>query len=170
MLYCDIIAKSESDALDRASEKLRLGTEFLQVVESEESGTETRYRIEATKSRGQEAHDVLKKILGGICSGCDLFFVDSYDRILINVTGPHLGLIIGKNGLTLEALETVISVIHNRDYSHYKPIVINPGGYRENKQKYLKSLVRSAVDAAASNGSVSLPPMCRADRNSHFSG
>jgi spoIIIJ-associated protein len=93
-----------------------------------------------------------------------LFYIDSYDRITINVTGPHLGLIIGKNGSTLEALETLVSAIHNRNCEDYKPVIINPGGYRDNKRKALKVMVRHAVDAAGNGEKVGLPSMGQRDR------
>jgi len=164
MLYCELTAENESEALDKAEEKLRLNRADLVIASVREVDGGKRYRIEAGKSRGQEAHDILEKILRKICPGCQLFYIDSLDKIALNISGSNLGLIIGKNGATLEALETIVGAMHNKGYEYYKPVVINPGGYKENKKKFLKSLVRRAVDAASGGNDVSLPPMCRLDR------
>ena len=122
-------------------------------------------RVEAKRSRGQEALALLEAILGAIHLDVSLFYIESYDRITINVTGANLGLVIGKNGSTLDALESLVSAMHNHGCESYKPVVINPGGYRDNKRKALTVLVKRAVEAAASSGErVGLPSMGQRDR------
>jgi spoIIIJ-associated protein len=46
----------------------------------------------------------------------------------------------------------------------YKPVIINPGGYRENKRKALKILVKRVIEAAQNYERVSLPLMSQRDR------
>jgi spoIIIJ-associated protein len=164
MLYCDQIAASESEAIEVAANLMRLDKKDVVVRSVTEVPTGVKVRVEAIRSRGQEALELLTTILKEIRVKCDLFYIESFENVLININGPHLGLIIGKGGSTLEALETLISAMHNRNCLIYKPVVINPGGYRENKEKALKSLVKRAVTAAETGEKISLPYMKQRDR------
>jgi spoIIIJ-associated protein len=164
MLYCDEVARTEDEAVEAALMRMRLDRGDVVVRSVTELPDGVKVRVEATRSRGQEALDLLDEILCRMGIRSELFYIESYDRILINISGSHLGLIIGKGGSTLEALETLITAIHNRDCAQFKPVVVNPGGYRENKQKALKTLVRRAVDEASEGNKVSLPAMKQRDR------
>jgi spoIIIJ-associated protein len=164
MLYCDQVAPTEAEAVEAALKHLRLSADEVNVCSVMQTPDGVKVRVEAKRSRGLETVDLLKCILGAMNVQADLFFIESTDRITINVTGSNLGLIIGKNGSTLESLEAIINAIHNRDFSSYKPVVINPGGYRENKRKALKVLVKRAVEAAQSGERVGLPSMGQRDR------
>ncbi len=164
MLYLDQVASSEAEALEIASKKMRIDASDLAVRSVTEIPGGVKVRIEATRSRGDEALELLEEILRRFRIDVDLFYIESFDKILINVKGPNLGLIIGKAGSTLEALETIVSAMHNSDFSMYKPVVINPGGYRDNKKKALQTLVKRAVEEAGDGEKVSLPAMRQRDR------
>jgi spoIIIJ-associated protein len=164
MLYCDVIAGCEEEAVNLALKKMHLDRKDAVIRSIKEVPGGVRVRVEATKSRGKEVNDLLELIFKKLRIKAELFYIESYEKILVNITGPYLGLIIGKGGSTLEALETLVSAMHNRGYTSYKPVVINPGGYRENKKKALKSLVRHACETAAKGEKVSLPLMKQRDR------
>ena len=164
MLYCDEVARTEDEAIEAALSRMRLDRGEVIVRSVTEVPSGVKVRVEASRSRGQEALDILDEILHRMGIKSDLFYIEGYDRITINVKGDHLGLIIGKGGSTLEALERLVSAMHNHDCTQFKPVVINPGGYRENKRKALKTLVRRAVDAASDGGKVPLPVMKQRDR------
>jgi spoIIIJ-associated protein len=164
MLYCDQVAKTEAEAVEAALRQMRLSAEDVIIRSVAEVPEGVKVRVEAKRSRGQEALDTLRVLLDSMHIQAELFYIESYDRITINVTGSNLGLVIGKNGSTLEALEVLISAMHNRSFTTYKPVIINPGGYRENKRKALKVLVKRAVEAAENGERVGLPTMGQRDR------
>ncbi len=164
MLYCDEVASTEEEAILNATRKMRLSRQDVVVRSVTEVDGGVRVRIEAVRSRGQEASELVEDILRRIGIESEIFYIESFDRILINIKGPHLGLIIGKGGTTLEALETVVNVMHNRDHTMFKPVVINPGGYRENKRKALRTLVQRACEAARNGDKVCLPVTKQRDR------
>jgi len=164
MLYCDQVANTEAEAVEAALKHLRLCADEAIIRSVIQIADGVKVRVEAKRSRGQEALDVLKAILDAMRITSDLFYIESLDKTTINVTGPQLGLVIGKNGSTLESLEAIVNAIHNRGFSSYKPVVINPGGYRENKLKALKVLVKRAIEAASGGERVSLSAMGQRDR------
>jgi spoIIIJ-associated protein len=164
MLYSDQVASSEDEAVVAAVRQLRLSRDDCAVCSVTETPNGVKVRVEARKSRGLEAQALLKSILNSMGIEAELFYIESFEKITINIKGPHLGLIIGKGGSTLESLETIISAIHNRHYEFYKPVFVNPGGYRENKRKALKTLVKRAIGEACDGKRVCLPSMSQRDR------
>jgi len=164
MLYVDEVASTEEEAIMNALKRMRLDQDDVSVLSVTEVDGGIKVRVQAKKSRGKEAVTLLQGVMSRMKIPSELFYIESLDKVLINIKGPHLGLIIGKGGSTLEALETILCAMHNRCYPQYKPIVINPGGYRENKRKALRTLVKRAVDAAGNGEKVSLPVMRQRDR------
>jgi spoIIIJ-associated protein len=164
MLYCDKVAPTEAEAVEAALKHLRMSADEIIVSSIMQTPDGVKVRVEAKRSRGQEAADILKVFLKAMHVEAELFFIESIDKITINVTGSNLGLVIGKNGSTLESLEAIINAVHNRCFSVYKPVVVNPGGYRENKRKALTVLVKRATEAAQNGERVGLPSMGQRDR------
>jgi len=164
MLYVDAVGSTEAEAVTIALRLLRLNREEAVIRNVTETENGVSVRVEATRSRGDETLGILKTLLEGMHIKADLFYIESLDKITINVKGPNLGLVIGRNGSTLDALETLVNAMHNNDSSIYKPVVINPGGYRESRRQALKSLVKRAVELAKNGEKVSLPAMCQRDR------
>jgi spoIIIJ-associated protein len=164
MLYYDSVARTEEEAVNFALKKLRLDRKNAIIRSVTEVPEGVKVRVEAVNSRGKEVNDLIEELFDRLGVKADLFYIESFDKVLVNITGPYLGLIIGKGGSTLEALEILVSAMHNRGYMSYKPVVINPGGYRENKKKALNSLVRRACETAATGEKVSLPLMKQRDR------
>jgi spoIIIJ-associated protein len=164
MLYVDQVAATEAEAVEAACRLLRLSNDEVSVKDVTRVPEGIKVRVEAKRSRGQEALLILKKLLANMGIEADLFYIESFDRITINIKGPELGLVIGRNGTTLDALETLVSAMHNKTSEFYKPVVLNPDGYRESKRVALRALVARAVEAASTGHRVSLPPMGQRDR------
>lgn len=164
MLFCDQIARTEEEAVQAAARFLRVNQSDLVVKSVIEVPEGVKVRVEAKRSRGQDALEILKAILDNMKISAELFFIESPERITINVNGLNLGLIIGKNGRVLDSLEIIVSAIHNKKFEIFKPVVINPGGYRDNKRKALMAILRKAVEVAESTEKVGLPSMTQQDR------
>jgi spoIIIJ-associated protein len=79
--------------------------------------------------------------------------------------GGELGLLIGKHGATIDAIQTLASAMVGRAAEERKEIVIDAAGYRERRQRTLESLAdRSAHEAMRSGGRVDLEPMSSVER------
>jgi spoIIIJ-associated protein len=87
------------------------------------------------------------------------------DTSIINITGPDLGMVIGKNGEVLDALQFLTRKIVNRGESEPQKIVLDADGYRERKVANLKRLaLRSAKQVKETGQSLVLEPMNAHDR------
>jgi len=61
---------------------------------------------------------------------------------LLNLTGPELGILIGRRGQTLDALQYLTNIVANR-YSHvHIRIVLDAENFRERRKKTIEDLAR----------------------------
>ena len=82
------------------------------------------------------------------------------DTAYITLTGENMGIIIGRRGETLDAIQHLASLAANRGGGDYLRITIDSGNYRENREKTLQALARRrALSAVKTGRSVTLEPM-----------
>jgi spoIIIJ-associated protein len=83
----------------------------------------------------------------------------------VKIKGEDMGRIIGKEGLTLKSLETVVSSAMSRLYGERVRVTIDADGYKEKREKSLERLARDVIDEVVKNGKEKvMPPMSAADR------
>lgn len=63
-------------------------------------------------------------------------------EVSIQVSGNNLGLLIGKHGQTLNALQYLTQLIANKDTTQFKNVVVNIGDYRERRDETLTLLAK----------------------------
>ena len=91
------------------------------------------------------------------------------DYVALDVSGENLGLIIGKRGQTLDAIQYIVNLILNRELSDADEervrVVIDVEGYRNRRQEALRKLAnRLAERALIENKSFVLEPMTPYER------
>ncbi|MFQ5856882.1 MAG: RNA-binding cell elongation regulator Jag/EloR [Anaerolineae bacterium] len=80
--------------------------------------------------------------------------------ILIDVEGEDLGVLIGHQGSTLQALQFITRLIVSRQTHEWTNIVIDVGGYRQRRERSLRELAQRMADRVRENGRpISLEPM-----------
>ena len=90
--------------------------------------------------------------------------IDEYDgdngELILDINGGDLAVLIGRHGLTLDALQMVVSSLLSSTLGFHYPIVVDIEGYKSRRKNKVQSLARSAAARAKKqHGSVSLPPM-----------
>jgi spoIIIJ-associated protein len=91
--------------------------------------------------------------------------VETDDEIRATVDGDDLGLLIGKHGATIDALQQIAARATLRDASERKPVVVDAAGYRERREAAVRRAADRAVEDALSFGrSVELEPMSSQER------
>ncbi|EAF1130408.1 protein jag [Listeria monocytogenes] len=80
--------------------------------------------------------------------------------VKLQIKGDSLGMLIGKHGQTLNALQYLTQLIANKTTSQYKNIIVNVGDYRERRHETLVILANKMADKALKTKSaVHLEPM-----------
>lgn len=83
----------------------------------------------------------------------------------IDVSGEKMGLIIGKRGDTLDAIQYLTSLYVNKEKNSYIKINIDTEGYRAKREKTLRNLAASLERRVVKNGSkIVLEPMSPNER------
>ncbi|MSP61505.1 MAG: KH domain-containing protein [Myxococcales bacterium] len=91
---------------------------------------------------------------------------EEVDHILLDVSGPETGLVIGKKGATLDAIQYLV----NKMFGHgepgdRKPIYVDAEGYRQRRAESLQELAQQlAAKARKTLRPVAVDPMSPADR------
>ena len=148
---------------------LGVGYEPARVVAScEDDGTD---REEAAAARADESADaaqlreIVDRIAREIGVRCSIDIVESDEEIRVTCTGGELGLLIGRHGQTIDAIQYLANAILFRNRDDRKPVVVDAAGYRARRQTTLDGIaLRSAERAAATGQRVELEPMTPVER------
>ncbi|MEK9150028.1 MAG: R3H domain-containing nucleic acid-binding protein [Candidatus Desantisbacteria bacterium] len=80
--------------------------------------------------------------------------------ILVEISGEDIGMLIGREGKTLDSLQFIISLICARKSSKKKRVILDIAGYRKRQTDRLMDLAKRAADeASATKSEVALEPM-----------
>lgn len=86
-------------------------------------------------------------------------------EIILDIVGDELGVLIGRHGRTLDALQILVSAITNRRLDQRYPLVVDVSGYRHRRRVKLEDIARRAADRAArQHRPVQLRPMTSFER------
>jgi spoIIIJ-associated protein len=112
------------------------------------------------------ARAVLERVTRALGIGTSISVSETEDEIVASCSGGDLGLLIGKHGQTIDALQYLLNAILFRAYPEQrKPVVVDAAGYRERRRATLDAIAhRSAKQAVTSGRRVELEPMTAVER------
>ena len=86
-------------------------------------------------------------------------------RLVLNIVGDELGVLIGRQNETLSALEFVTRLMVNQQVRTRTNFVVDVNGYRAKRAESLRKLALRMADQVAESGrTVALEPMPPAER------
>ncbi|MDR6225369.1 RNA-binding cell elongation regulator Jag/EloR [Desmospora profundinema] len=86
--------------------------------------------------------------------------IDEGEQVRFDLSGSELGLLIGRRGQTLDALQYLINIAANRSAKPYTRFVLDAEGYRERRKDTLVELAeRIAKQVKRTKKPVTLEPM-----------
>ena len=129
-------------------------------AESAESSTD------GDSELGGDVRDLIERITSGIGVRCRIDILEDDETVTASCSGSNLGLLIGKHGQTIDAIQYLVNAIVWRSRpDDRKEVVVDAAGYRERRRAALESLaVRSAEEALATHSAVDLEPMTAVER------
>jgi spoIIIJ-associated protein len=96
---------------------------------------------------------------------CRIEIEETPDAITALCSGGDLGLLIGRHGQTIDAVQTLASAILRQDENLHKQVVVDAAGYRDRRRRTIEALaVQSAEEALRSGDPVALEPMTSGER------
>ena len=85
---------------------------------------------------------------------------ENENNMNINMEGPEMGILIGKRGQTLDALQYLVSLFVNKESENYTRVKLDTENYRARRKDTLENLAKNiAFKVKRSRRSVTLEPM-----------
>jgi spoIIIJ-associated protein len=110
--------------------------------------------------------DLLERIVGEIGLHARLEIEEDDETLTAAFSGRDLGLLIGKHGQTIDAIQYLANaIVYRGQMEDRKAIVVDAAGYRERRKASLDALaVRSAERVTSTGQRVELEPMTAVER------
>jgi spoIIIJ-associated protein len=113
-----------------------------------------------------EARELVERIVDAIGVAGRIDVGEDEERITISCAGPDLGMLIGRHGQTIDAIQYLANAVMYRHHADdRKEVVVDAAGYRARRQTSLEALaVRSAERALSHGEAIELEPMTAVER------
>lgn len=164
----EISAKTFEEAKILAAEQLGKNVDDIQ-CEVLENATQGFFGIAAKPCKiaawtddddSDRATEFLNKILPLMGIEANIETTKNDSEINLNISGEKMGLVIGRRGETLDALQYLTSVIVNKNKDDYVKVTIDTENYRAKRVQTLEKLATKVADKVLRNGrNMTLEPM-----------
>ncbi len=175
-----VTAKTVDEAIEVAMHELDAARDEVEVevlsrgktgflgIGSEQARIRVR-KLTAQEDAGPRTMGVVSKILELLGSSAVCTLRNAHDPQSggpqIDIEGDDAGLLIGRRGETLRALQFVVNVIVNKDREDSVRVLLDVEEYRARRQRALSELAERVADKVASTGrSITLESMPPAER------
>jgi len=113
-----------------------------------------------------EARKLVARIVDSLGVDAEVTAAEADDAIVVTCSGPDVGLLIGRHGQTIDAVQYLLNVIAYRAYGdEKKDVTVDAAGYRARRQATLETLALQAADRVRDTGEAEeLEPMTAVER------
>ncbi len=144
-------------------------TEDAEEMEGTDEGKKVRDELPFSAEEQSEAAEEAKNFLSGVFHGMGLDVqmekMVSEERILFSLHGEGLGILIGKHGQTLDALQYLTNLAANKNFRRHYFVLLDVEDYRERRKQTLESLAHRLAGKVKRTGEeVRLEPMPAGER------
>jgi spoIIIJ-associated protein len=176
----EIVSNSARGLFGLGSRKARIRATVRKPIDTERLSEQPLSGKSVEKQRGQglpkepqavdghileEARRALQEIVDRVGVAATAEVREQDRQIVLDLTGDASGVLIGRRGQMLDALEYIVNRIVARDESAPTRIIIDSQGYRERHQRSLEDLARRmGAQAKKKRKPVALNPMSPRDR------
>jgi spoIIIJ-associated protein len=144
---------------------LGVGFSPARVIASVSSAVAAPAADEEPGSPAARLRELIERIASALGSPVAVTIREDEESLVATLTGPDLGLVIGKHGQTIDAIQYLANAIVWRGLEERKAVVVDAAGYRDRRRASLEQLAeRAAGEARASGQAVSLEPMTAVER------
>ncbi len=166
-----VSAKTVELALEKGAEELGYPVEKVQyeILEEAKKGilgigsTNAKLRVYHEDTPAEIAHGFIVTLLGNMGVEANVAVSEENEEgVLLDISGENLGLLIGKHGDMLDAVQYLATLAANkdRDKDDFYRVSVDVEGYREKRAEALRSLARRMADKVLrSRRNYSLEPM-----------
>lgn len=150
-LNIEIISDGTTGFLGLGSKKARIKASRMSIdmgIEAEqiEAAAQKMPSDEAEESSSMAAKRLLEGILARMKLDCPVTVKETSDTIILNIKGDGGGLLIGKRGQNLDAIQYIVSKATNKFTDNKKMIIIDTESYRKRREESLIALAEKLAE------------------------
>lgn len=135
------------------------------VARAEEPAGAAPPAVEEEGSPAAKLRELLDHVCRAVGAPCRIEISEDEATLRATLTGPELGLVIGKRGHTIDAIQYLANAVVWRGREERKDVVVDAAGYRDRRRGALESLAdRAASDALQDGRPAPLEPMTAVER------
>ncbi len=173
MTHVETSGRTVEDAILRALEELGVAREDVdvEVLDPGARGMlglgarEPRVRVTLRESPASVAHTLMARVLRLMGFAAAVRVREQDGMVAVQVTGDHLGALIGRRGATLDALQFLLGLMVARQTHVRARVLVDVEGYRERRRVVVEDLARRAAERVEREGrEIALEPMEASDR------
>lgn len=158
------IGKTKEEAISNALIDLNAKQDEVIIIEKETKKTLFNKKVEIlaiTKSElNKEIKDFLYKTVKDMGFDCNIETKTRDTQLIYNIISSTSSVLIGKNGKTIDSLQTLASQMVSTKYNTFYKFTVDVNDYKNQRKSRLEKLAKyTAKDVAKSKQPVSLEPM-----------
>jgi spoIIIJ-associated protein len=111
----------------------------------------------------QHVRELVERVVGAMGLATRVSVREGDDEVVATCTGGDLGLLIGRHGQTIDALQTIANAVVYRTGVH-KSVTVDAAGYRDRRRALLEGIAVRSAERAAQGERVALEPMTPVER------
>ena len=159
----EVVAEGERGILGVGYEPARVVAHLPAEAADEAAAAAT--TLDETGQAG-EARALVARIVGTLGVDAEVVARDDPEAIVVTCSGPDVGLLIGRHGQTIDAIQYLLNVIAYRVHGdEKKDVVVDAAGYRARRQATLETLAERVADRVRESGDrEELEPMTAVER------
>lgn len=156
--------KTKEEAISNALIDLNAKQDEVIIIEKETKKTLFNKKVEIlaiTKSElNKEIKDFLYKTVKDMGFDCNIETKNRDTQLIYNIISSTSSVLIGKNGKTIDSLQTLASQMVSTKYNTFYKFTVDVNDYKNQRKSRLEKLAKyTAKDVAKSKQPVSLEPM-----------
>ncbi len=170
-----VTGKTIEDAIKSGLQQLQVSEDRIKVTVLEQptkglfgliGSKDARVEIELVPDPIDEAIAFLRDVMDGMSLQAEIQTEDmGIDGQGIVISGPDMGMIIGRRGQTLDALQYLVNIVANRHSKEHIRIVLDAEQFRKRRRKTLEELAqRLATRVIKGHKEIILEPMTPQER------
>lgn len=166
--------KTVEEAINNALEELGTTSDKVttRILELPDSGIMSVFgnkfvKVEVTVNDDSlvKACDFVRSLMTHMGIDADVDATYGEDKLIVNISTDDTGILIGRRGQTLDAIQYLTSLTVNKGKKEYQRIAVDVGDYREKRKSALQDLAdRIALNVERSKRSYELEPMSSYER------
>ncbi|HZT85590.1 MAG TPA: RNA-binding cell elongation regulator Jag/EloR [Gaiellaceae bacterium] len=157
----EVVAEGERGILGVGYEPARVVAHL--PAEAAEAATAA---LTAETGQAAEARALVAQIVEALGVDAEVVVHEQVDAIVVTCSGPDVGLLIGRHGQTIDAIQYLLNAIAWRAHrEERKEVVVDAAGYRARRRATLEALALRVADRVRDSGErEELEPMTAVER------